>query len=336
MKKWVLGIGCILVGTFLTLGGAHTLKGNLKWGQEALKGLIARTPAAPFLIKLKKRFLDEPPLEAPQPLGEKKDSQGNTVPTASVHGGFIENCAVLVPSCDKYHSVWHPFFTLLFKYWPDFHQPTYLITNTRTYDDPRVKVISIPDEVSWSDNLLRALEQIPEEYVLLILEDFMISSLVQVEKIQSYLNIMKKNDGIFLELDKGLFYQTSLVAPGLRVKERNERFRINCQCGIWKKEALKKLLVRHENPWEFEVYGTWRSSCTPCTVFGVSEKIHQPIFYSHAIVGGHWVPEVVETLRREGITLQTDLPIKPFSYKEDFVCVKPFPRFESFEVNPLA
>jgi hypothetical protein len=338
VKRILIVFGILLLGS-LAIVDFKRIEGDMAW----LGRCVAKTSIGYQLLSLKLKILgpnsdyegaptvqETPPVSVP----EHPDTQ-NVVPEAYGRGK-IDNLAVIIPSCDKYHSAWKPFFSLLFKYWPDFQQPVYLISNTKSYDDQRVKTMLFPNEVSWSDNLLKTLDEVKEDYVLIILEDFMISKPINVNQLREYFKIAQERDVVFLQLTAAPFYPTTLVSEALRLKCNKEPFQINCQAGIWKKEALKKLLVRSENPWEFEVYGMWRSKRTHCPILSLTDDKYKPIAYNHAIVAGCWDPNSAEILKKEGVFGETDLPIKKFTYNEkDIARILPMPDRESFRIRSL-
>ena len=220
----------------------------------------------------------------------------------------LEGLAVLVPSCDKYHSIWKPFFTLFFKQWPSFQQNLYFISNSKGYKDPRVTNVLIPHEKSWSKNLMVALDTIKEEYVLLILDDFLIYNPIDVESIRTYLAMAKKEKAIFFQLHPDLSYTSPKITPDVRVKGNNERFKINCRPGIWKKSALKKLLKDHEDAWQFESYATWRCKQTACKVLALEKNVTEPILYYNALINGYWVKDIYDTVQKV-VKFETDFKV---------------------------
>jgi hypothetical protein len=338
--KRILGIFWVLILASLFVIDFNRIEGDMAW----LRSSIFKTSVGSAIAELKIMLIgpnsdyESVPVEQNTfpAVEEAVQSNAQNITPETYGGGKIDNLAIVIPSCDKYHSVWKPFFTLLFKYWPDFQQPVYLISNTKSYDDSRVKTVLFPKEVSWSDNLSKALGEVKEDYVLIILEDFMINKPINVNQLREHFKVVQEHDVVFLQLVAAPFYPTTLVAEGLRLKCNKEPYQINCQAGIWKKEALKKLLVQHENPWEFEIYGTWRSKKTHCPILSVTDEKHRPISYAHAVIGGHWVPSVSEFLKKEGVFGETDLPIKEFTYSEkDTARILPMPDRESFRVRSL-
>ena len=83
----------------------------------------------------------------------------------------MKNMAILVCSCDKYEDVWNPMFEMFYKFWPDCPYDVYLLSNNKTYNHDRVKTITTGDDVSWSKAFRKAINEINEEYVLIIMED---------------------------------------------------------------------------------------------------------------------------------------------------------------------
>ena len=89
----------------------------------------------------------------------------------------IKEISIIVSSCDKYSELWEPHFTQLFKYWPSLKKendfiPLLLITNHKRYYDSRVINVVIGEDISWSDNMLKALEMVKTKYVVILLDDF--------------------------------------------------------------------------------------------------------------------------------------------------------------------
>src|SRR3989344_9116599 len=85
------------------------------------------------------------------------------------------NCAIVVSSFDGFVDLWEPFFTLLFRYWPDCPYPIYLISNSKTYDHPRVTTVAIGEDGKWANNLFIALDQIPATHIIYMQDDYFLT-----------------------------------------------------------------------------------------------------------------------------------------------------------------
>lgn len=86
---------------------------------------------------------------------------------------------ILVLSCDKYEPCWKPFFTLLEKYYPG-HPKTFLVTETKTC--PYCETININSD-KWGIRFKGALNQLTDDDVLVMLDDFFIRGPVDAERI---------------------------------------------------------------------------------------------------------------------------------------------------------
>lgn len=173
-----------------------------------------------------------------------------------------DKCAILVLSCDKYSDLWDPFFYLFNKYWSGCPFKIYLGSNTVSHNNRslRVKTVLSGEGVDWSTDLLRILSQIKEEYLFIWLEDFFLADYVQTQNFYTCFEFMidrKANhihfspfispDGVFLENNIFGYY------------EKGVPYRVIIE-GFWKKSHLEKLLIPGENPWNFEIMGSYRSS----------------------------------------------------------------------------
>lgn len=164
--------------------------------------------------------------------------------------------ALLVPSCDAYEDVWPPLFQALDKFWPASSFPRYLVTNRLAPRFERVKIIQVGEDISWSDNLLFALQEIPEPYVLLNIDDLILCAPVDhfavmgaisqiIDTQASYLRLNPtppgRGSGAIVEVLPGEYYRTSTVFS------------------LWRKEVLQAVLRKGESAWDFEIDGSART-----------------------------------------------------------------------------
>lgn len=83
--------------------------------------------------------------------------------------------AVLLMTCDKNMDVLQVMKKSMDKYWRTRAYPLYVATETRTIQWNNAKFI-FSDEAAWSNRLYSALSEIPEEVILLLLDDFIIET----------------------------------------------------------------------------------------------------------------------------------------------------------------
>lgn len=226
------------------------------------------------------------------------------------------NTAILVLSCDKYADIWQPFFQFFKKYWADCPFPVYLGTNEKGFEFENVKQIFSRKKTTWSDELQVILNQIPEKYVIIILEDYFIYKKVNNNAIFDLINSMEKYDAAYLKLgafpkkyDELWPHQIIEGSQNIAAIEKGSKYRLCLQTAIWNKNILLELLEPSESPWEFEIEGSKRSNNINNPFLTVmadpNQKIvHGPIqYYCTGLSAGKWMRSAVELCENENITI---------------------------------
>src|SRR5438874_4531975 len=207
------------------------------------------------------------------------------LPSSSAPRAPVPSCAVLVMSCDAYRDLWRPFFTLFWRYWPDCVFPVYLGTNRLKYHDSRVTNLPAGD-YEWSKRLRLCLEQIDDEYVLLLLEDYFLEASVSNTQIIQHLKLLHALCGSVLRL-----YPSpgpDVEVPGQSRIGRIHRlaaYRISTQVAIWSRGELLRLLRDDESIWEFERKGTERSKQQPDGFYATYDAV---LPYRQVVERGKW------------------------------------------------
>ena len=161
-----------------------------------------------------------------------------------------EGAAILVVSCDAYQDLWYPFFHCFFKYWPDCPYPIYLGSNFASYKDARVIPLPIGNDVDYSSNLLKMLEGIDHEFILLWIEDRVLMAMVDRARIQHLVISAKNRDAGYVRFIP-LWPYAVLKDSTEEIGEisRGHKYRISMTVALWKKEVLMKLLCPGESAW---------------------------------------------------------------------------------------
>ena len=212
-----------------------------------------------------------------------------------------KNMAIAVISFDKYSDIWDVFALCINKFWKDRNYKTYLITNEITPVYEGIEVLNTGKEVSWSHRARTALELVAEEYVLLLLEDYLISEKVDNLKVEKALWYMKENDLDYLR-----------IAPIPKIKNAqktefseitsNMLYGVNLQAAIWKKEYFLKILSDENfSAWEFEARQK----------FGETTRVEGKCFasndfvinYLNGIIQGKWYIKTLKSFAAMGIEI---------------------------------
>lgn len=237
-------------------------------------------------------------------------------------GNISENCTLLVNSCDSYADCWDGFFQLLKIQWPGFSMPIVLNTETADYSFEGLNIRTLGNgnrKENWGSRLLRTLKSINTKYVLFCLDDFYLDSPVLVDEVEKCYSWMEENPRIayfsFLPTDDRNNVESKEYSGYERRPQRGE-YRLNCQFALWNRDYLISYVRPHESPWEWELYGSKRSSRYKEEMYTICSN-KSPVFsYINGgmIMRGRWNLSRVEPLiTKYGLSLDLS---KRESYEE--------------------
>lgn len=228
--------------------------------------------------------------------------------------------ALLINTCDKFEDCWEPFFKLFSIYWPNFQGKIYLNTEYKEYSYPGLDIISVKGcekkkdahLITWSECLIRALNTIEEDIVLYMQEDYFLKDYVKNDIVEKYVQLMKQAadvHAIYLTDQSGETGAPSAKYDKLVNVISKQRYKVNCQAGLWQKEVLLSYLRPHENAWQFEEFGSKRSAILKHHFYAVDKnwvvlnKFEIIPYVFTGIIGGMWKEEVVPLFEKHGITI---------------------------------
>ncbi len=212
--------------------------------------------------------------------------------------------ALLVVTCDAYKDLWEPYFKCLFKYWPDCPYPIHLGSNKLEYTDPRVNSITIGADKDYSSNLLAMLEKIDSPWIILWIEDFLLSSPVDTVRMTKLISDAQEQDAGYVKLIASFPYAyTNNKNDEIAILPKGIRYRVNIGITLFKKDVLISLLRCGESAWDIEYKGAARSNNLNEKFFSLNSnlKSNPPISYVNAVTKGRWIRNSVSFLKREGL-----------------------------------
>lgn len=223
-----------------------------------------------------------------------------------------KDVAFVLSSCDKCCDLWDPFFMLVKRHWSDFDYRVYLCTDSKQFSSEGFDV-SCPLRMragsTWSENLMALLEQLDEEYVLLMLDDFWLKADVDVNRLHRYEQMMQEDRDIgFIclvhQLEPSVENSISSDYPDLIEYGSQTPYRVTTQAGLWRRDYLQSLLRRHESAWWFEMFGSKRSRKSYYSSYVVRDSV---LSYDEGgvLFRGSYVSEYVKPfVEHEGICLK--------------------------------
>jgi len=206
--------------------------------------------------------------------------------------------AVLVLSCDKYADVWSAFFKCFRENFPVGDWPVYLGSNTKECQEPGVATILSGSDPDWSTSYKHILEQIPQKKLFVILEDLLLSSKVDADVLTALVDFMfeKEANHIRYWANPAPDLPTGNHLIGECAKGAPYRATV---CGFWDRDYLLRLLLEGENPWNFEVMGSYRTSYSD----GFYATTSPLCEYKNMIEKGQWIPASVDWAKHNGVSL---------------------------------
>ena len=207
---------------------------------------------------------------------------------------------ILVLSCDKFYDLWKPYFSLFQEYY-DGSSQVYLGSNTVTFEGDKITTIYSGEDTDWSTSCRNILRQIPNKYILLLLEDIFITSKIDSDKINQHLQYMKDNKAKHIHLAPTPKPDKWVLDQEFGVYEKGAPYRVNV-VGYWDKEYLLSLLLDGESPWDFEIKGSYRTAYDDGFYC-----LQKPLFSSvHILEKGRWLPEAVNYNKKHNTSLEIE------------------------------
>ena len=200
----------------------------------------------------------------------------------------MNNISILVLSCDKYANLFKFFENYFLRNWPDCNFPKYFCTNKiKVYSKNFVNINYYPD-LNWSTTLKGYLQNINTKYVLLLLDDALINNKLDNEYFKKLIKFLSNNNVNHLHLRNNF----SLTGDNL-FEELPKFMPYRCNVtGIWNKSHLLKILQNDENPWEFEINGSYRVR----TISGYYYSKYDFFDYIHLLEKGKIISKSLKNL----------------------------------------
>ena len=218
--------------------------------------------------------------------------------------------AILVSSFDAYSDLWPPYFEAFERNWPDCPFPRYLLSNYKTFPGFSVRPIQVRDVKAWPACMRLALNEISEEFILLLLEDLFIVSKVETDKFLRLSDWITEHRPACIRLQP----EPSMMPTqfrGILQLPPGAPYRSSTVLSVWRKDVLLDLLRDDESIWQFEVFGSVRTDKYPD--FYVTDEPY--LKYLHGVIRGKWIPGAQRKLIAAGIQVLTQArPV--FSFRD--------------------
>ena len=218
---------------------------------------------------------------------------------------------IIVNSCDNYKDVRILFKSAFNEFWPDNHYDL-------IYNHESSKILSYTDiekeNKKWGARLIDILNKVETTYVMILFDDYVLEDYVDNEKIYMVLSVLKSDD------ESSVFYLNSACVKDhiddpindYRLLKDRVDYRLNSVPSIWKKKDLILNTRKYDNPWSWEIFGSYRTFNNNKNFYSSSSQKNNIYKYNHqkggAIYRGKWVKEVVEKkIKKYNLDIDTSI-----------------------------
>jgi hypothetical protein len=207
----------------------------------------------------------------------------------------------VILSCDRYSDLWHPLIRNITTMFVECPFPIYLVSNEKAFIYSGVINIQTGFDKDWSTSFKAALAQIPENQLLILLDDMPFYAKPNFVKINAYFDILE-------EYRLGILHLRPMPPQRYwhRVHESwfeygtNDSYTANVY-GMWNKGILESVLKEGESPWDFEVYGSQRLN----KIAKSGAITQEALSYSNLVIKGFWAKRILQI--NEELNLGLDL-----------------------------
>lgn len=213
---------------------------------------------------------------------------------------------IVVLTSNQYHNCLPPFA----HFWNKFAGTLRRVT-VACYDAPVPELppnfdalrIGNQADYTWSAGLLKFLDMIEDDVILLMLEDYFIEYAIgwqgidDLRRLFDYGSIQKID--LSGDRQKVEFIERDIYSNFLLIESVDSSpYQASVQAALWRTSFLKRILAPHETAWQFEKYGTkriidQRQRGMPTQILGTL-NVH-PMYYINAVGGeGNFPGQITE------------------------------------------
>ena len=182
---------------------------------------------------------------------------------------------ILILSCDAFSDIWEINCAFLKQNWKESLRNASLVTEISEPDFASPIRIVHTGKQAYADKVQLALEEIQSPYVILLLDDYLLTKRIDQKEIESVLLEAAENNADYIRFDrfrgekkkKGSKHLYSMRPLGSRP------YQVNMEPSLWKTSSLRKMLHGQKTAWELEVSLTEEAKRCDLRCFSTKKKI---------------------------------------------------------------
>lgn len=206
--------------------------------------------------------------------------------------------AILILSCDKYNDLWQPFIDQFHRQFPDNPYLIYFGSNEMACEYNGVIPILSGKDRDWSTSFRSILNQVPARKLFVILEDLFVSSPITKADFDECVRFMLDRDAHHIKYWTGIKPDRPTDHPLFAEFERGAPYRATV-AAFWDRDYLLQLLIDGENPWNFEIMGSYRTSYSD-GFYGMTRPLCD---FINMVEKGYWIAGSLTWAELNGVAI---------------------------------
>lgn len=172
----------------------------------------------------------------------------------------MESLAIVIFSFDGYSDLWNPHLVLLDKYGVDLPFKRYLVTQELNFEWNNLQILHTNKNMEWCDRAIQALSQIEENYIIFLLDDFVMTKHVKLNHVHEIYEKVVNENILYYKFKTRFFSLTydknDKINDHLYYIDKTRKYGISLQPAIWDRKYLLSLLSLNtgRTAWGFENY----------------------------------------------------------------------------------
>jgi len=214
-----------------------------------------------------------------------------------------DKVTMVINSCDAYQEIWPLFFCALDEYWPnrDFEVVINSESEVKKTKNTKLYLNNVDKENGngWGLRLLRTLASIETEYVITVFDDYILESIVDISQVNNIISFMDDHPYAAVYYLNAVCLKSHVDDEDSSYRLLKDRvdYRLNSAPAVWRRKDLMSYIGERDNPWAWEVFGSYRTFGDGKEFYSPSSVINNIYNYNFkkggAIYRGKWVSDVV-------------------------------------------
>lgn len=207
---------------------------------------------------------------------------------------------ILVPSNDQYSDLWQPLLHYLDSYWSWRSETTLLGANYEIADFPSAKSCPVGSSAFWGEHVLKLLDIVKTETVLLIMPDYFLTKQVDQVQFDHYLDLFEREHLDCLALTpRSINSRRPIIYGDCKEVDLSGPYCVTLEIALWKTSALRGVLRQEDSPWSLERSTRISAEDPKKWCFATQSVFHYKS--TGALIRGQWTRRSKRMLTRDGL-----------------------------------